>query len=115
MAVSRAEVVPQCPVDAAMRVISGRWKASILWRLAERPMRTGELQRSIPGVTEKVLRNHLRELAADGIIERHDAGTLPLEVTYSLTDHGRSLGPALQALCAWGTDELRRRQDDRPR
>lgn len=110
MAVSRAEAVPESAVDA-LRVISGRWKGSVLWRLAERPMRSGELRRSIPGITEKVLRTHLRELVADGIVERHDAGTWPLEVTYSLTDYGHTLGPAVEALCTWGAADLRRRHE----
>ena len=58
------------PHRAMLSVIDGRWKGTILWRLSEGPMRTGELRRSIPGITERMLIRHLQELVQDGILVR---------------------------------------------
>ncbi len=83
MPVSKKEV-GECPVDAMMRVMDGRWKGTILWRLQDRPRRTSELKRSIPGITERMLIRHLQELVADGIVKRDDKKTIPPCVYYSL-------------------------------
>lgn len=93
-----------CPVDIALQVISGRWKGTILWRLEQGPMRTGELRRSIPGISERMLIRHLRELVDDGILVREDAGTVPPHVTYSLSEYGRTLAPVIWKLCQWGRE-----------
>jgi DNA-binding HxlR family transcriptional regulator len=69
--------VSECPVDAMMRVMDGRWRGTILWRLQNGPRRTGELKRSIPGITERMLIRHLQELVADGIVRRDDKKTIP--------------------------------------
>jgi len=95
-------IVSDCPIDAALSVINGRWKGTILWRLADGPMRTAELRRSIPGITERMLIRHLQEMVADGIIERHDAGTVPPCVHYSISQYGMTLAPVLAQLCDWG-------------
>lgn len=97
-----------CPIDAALSVVDGRWKGTILWRLSDGPMRTAELRRSIPGISERMLIRHLRELVDDGIIDRHDAGTVPPCVHYSISAYGATLGPVLQALCDWGRIHLSR-------
>src|SRR5882672_10857213 len=94
MPVSKKEV-GECPVDAMMRVMDGRWKGTILWRLQEGPKRTSELKRSIPGITERMLIRHLQELVADGIVKRDDKKTIPPCVYYSLSSYGRTL--ALEA------------------
>ena len=107
MAVSKKEI-GECPIDAALSVIDGRWKGTILWRLADGPMRTAELRRSIPEMTERMLIRHLHELVADGIIERHDAGTVPPCVHYSISEYGKTLGPVLWALCDWGRKHMER-------
>ncbi|WP_433717345.1 winged helix-turn-helix transcriptional regulator [Actinoplanes sp. CA-051413] len=98
----------QCPVDAAVSVIAGRWKGTILWRLVDGPMRTGELRRSIPDITERMLIRHLQELVADGIIDRHDAREVPPRVTYSISEYGRTLVPLVAQLCRWGEAHLAR-------
>ena len=105
MTVSK-KVVSDCPIDAALSVIDGRWKGTILWRLQDGPMRTAELRRSIPGITERMLIRHLHELVSDGIIDRHDAGTVPPCVHYSISDYGMTLAPVLGALCDWGRAHL---------
>ncbi|WP_412101940.1 winged helix-turn-helix transcriptional regulator [Kitasatospora purpeofusca] len=92
-----------CGIDAAMDVIGGKWKVLILWALGERPsLRFGALRRHVPGITEKVLAAHLRELEADGIVHRASYDEVPPRVEYSLTAAGRRLNEALAPLGAWG-------------
>ncbi|CDP85154.1 MULTISPECIES: winged helix-turn-helix transcriptional regulator [Mycolicibacterium] len=111
MAVSKKEV-GECPIDATLSVIDGRWKGTILWRLSDGPMRTAELRRSIPEITERMLIRHLHDLVDAGIIDRHDAGTVPPCVHYSISEYGQTLAPVLGALCDWGRThmELQKRQ-----
>ncbi|MER5930740.1 helix-turn-helix domain-containing protein [Streptomyces sp. NPDC002054] len=95
-----------CGIDAAMEIISGKWKVLILWALDERPRRFGELRRMIPGVTEKVLAAQLRELETDGILHREAHDEVPPRVEYSLTPLGAELNEALAPLGAWGGKHL---------
>jgi DNA-binding HxlR family transcriptional regulator len=97
-----------CPVEAAVDVFGGKWKALILWWLQERTWRFAELRRQIPGITEKMLTQQLRELEADGIVYRRVYPTVPPKVEYSLTEYGRSLKRALRAICDWGRNHLQR-------
>lgn len=113
MTVSKKEI-GECPIDATLSVIDGRWKGTILWRLADGPMRTAELRRSIPDITERMLIRHLHELVDAGIIARHDAGTVPPCVHYSVTAYGSTLAPVLQALCDWGRTHMEIRQRKKP-
>ncbi|MBR2173850.1 MAG: helix-turn-helix transcriptional regulator [Sphingopyxis sp.] len=79
-------------------MISGRWKLPILFRLyAEPSMRTLQLRRDIPGISQKMLTQHLRELEADRLVERTDYGEQPPRVEYSLSERGRDLMPVLMA------------------
>lgn len=107
MSVSKKELSP-CPVDAALSVIDGRWKATILWRLCNGPMRTSELRRSIPEMTERMLIRHLHELVDSSIIERHDERSIPPCVRYSISPYGATLVPLIESLCAWGRVHLER-------
>ncbi|GLW08124.1 transcriptional regulator [Microtetraspora sp. NBRC 13810] len=95
-----------CGIDAAMDLIGGKWKVLILWALNERACRFGELRRLVPGVTEKVLASHLRELEADGLVHREVFDEVPPRVEYSLTSRGYSLNQALAPLGAWGTEHI---------
>ena len=108
MGVSKKEV-SLCPIDAALSVIDGRWKGTILWRLLDGPMRTSDLRKSIPEITERMLLRHLRDLTESGILGRHQEQGLPLRVTYSITSYGMTLVPVLDVLCTWGREHLRRR------
>src|SRR5947209_4828743 len=63
-----------------LSVVDGRWKGTILWRLLDGPMRTSELRRSIPEMTERMLIRHLHEMVADGILLRHDKRSVPPHV-----------------------------------
>ena len=97
-----------CPVEAAIDVFGGRWKALILWWLHQRTWRFAELRRQIPGITDRMLTRQLRELEADGIVERRVYATVPPKVEYSLTEYGASLKRALRAICDWGRDHMER-------
>ncbi|WP_419992458.1 winged helix-turn-helix transcriptional regulator [Streptomyces boninensis] len=98
-----------CGIDAAMDVVSGKWKSLILWELAERGTRRfAQLRRSLPGVSEKMLVQHLREMEEDGLIHREVYGEVPPRVEYSLTEHGVSLNEALADLGRWGVDRIER-------
>ena len=105
MPVSKKESSP-CPIDAMLSVIDGRWKGTILWRLLDGPMRTNELRRSIPEITERMLIRHLHELVQDGILERHKEKRVPPCVRYSISEYGMTMVPVLEAICAWGRRHL---------
>ncbi|SES46772.1 winged helix-turn-helix transcriptional regulator [Actinokineospora terrae] len=96
----------QCGIDAAMDVIGGKWKVLILWALKDHPCRFGELRRHLPGITEKVLTTHLRELEAHRIVHRHSHPESPPRVEYSLTPAGQALNNALTPLGNWGTTHV---------
>ncbi|MFC9328950.1 winged helix-turn-helix transcriptional regulator [Kitasatospora sp. NPDC057015] len=100
---------PYCGLDAAMEVVSGKWKVLILWALRHQARRFGELRRQVPGVSEKVLAQQLRELEADGIVRRESFDGVPLRVEYSLTEQGLALDEALKPLGDWGREFRPRR------
>ncbi|NES12381.1 MULTISPECIES: helix-turn-helix domain-containing protein [Micromonospora] len=92
-----------CAVEVAVDVLGGRWRPVILAHLKEGVHRYGELRRRMPDVSEKMLVQRLRELEAEGLVARRDLGTPKApHVEYHLTEEGRSLGPVLAALHAWG-------------
>ncbi|GEM_PF-543195 len=92
-----------CCVDAAMAVIEGRWKCTILCMLyRDGPMRYSELQRSIGEVSSRILSKQLKELESDGMIERTVGNEKKLCVIYELTEKGRSILPILADLAGWG-------------
>lgn len=94
--------VSECPTEAALAVIGGRWKVPILWHLRCGTLRFGELSRLLSGVTQKMLTQQLRELERDGIVHRRVFPEVPPRVEYSLTELGSSLSPLLDALSTWG-------------
>ncbi|MFB4194055.1 winged helix-turn-helix transcriptional regulator [Streptomyces carpaticus] len=95
-----------CGIDAAVDVIGGKWKVLILWALDDGERRFGELKRLIPGVSEKVLIQQLRELEADEIVHREVYRQVPPKVEYSLTPLGVSLNRALEPLGQWGRNNM---------
>jgi DNA-binding HxlR family transcriptional regulator len=97
-----------CGIDAAMDVISGKWKVLILWELHHHGVRRfAELRRGLPGVSEKMLIQHLREMEEDGLVSREVYAEVPPKVEYSLTSDGISLNAALESLGTWGTERIR--------
>ncbi|MFD7235115.1 winged helix-turn-helix transcriptional regulator [Streptomyces syringium] len=98
-----------CGIDAAMDVVTGKWKSLILWELHHHGIRRfAELRRGLPGVSEKMLIQHLREMEEDGLVHREVYREVPPKVEYSLTEHGVSLNAALASLGTWGAERMRR-------
>ncbi len=91
-----------CPVERTLAVIGGRWKPLILFHLRGGKRRFNELRRLMPGVTQRMLTQHLRELEADGIVLRTIHPVVPPHVDYAFTPLGRTLLPTLDAMAAWG-------------
>jgi DNA-binding HxlR family transcriptional regulator len=95
-------------VTRVIRMIQGRWKLAILFRLfADPAMRTLQLKRDLAGISQKVLTQQLRELADDGLIDRIDFGEKPLRVEYQLSAMGRALLPVLIATRGFSADHPR--------
>lgn len=102
-----------CGLDAALDVVSGKWKCLILWELhAHGRRRFAELRRGLPGVSEKMLTQHLREMEADGLVDRKVHPQVPPKVEYSLTPHGVTLNEALGPLGSWGRERIQREKPD---
>jgi DNA-binding HxlR family transcriptional regulator len=97
-----------CGLEAALDVIGGKWKVLILWALRSEAQRFGELRRSVEGISEKMLIQHLKEMQADGIAMRKDFKEVPPRVEYALTPFGKSLYGALAPLCEWGALHMKR-------
>lgn len=91
-----------CPVTIALDIVGGKWKPIILWRLLEGPKRFSELEKSISGITQKMLTSQLRGLERDKLISRTVYPQVPPKVEYAITEHGRTLLPVLNALNKWG-------------
>ncbi|MEE3717163.1 helix-turn-helix domain-containing protein [Tumidithrix elongata RA019] len=97
-----------CPVEAALKVIGGRWKVLILRELFGGIKRFGQLHRALHGITQKMLTQQLRELERDGLVDRHVYMQVPPKVEYSLTPLGKTLEPVLNSLHDWSTKYLTR-------
>ncbi|BCL12514.1 winged helix-turn-helix transcriptional regulator [Micromonospora sagamiensis] len=102
------EKMYQCGVDAAMDVVGGKWKALILWALHSEPYRFNALRRTLPGISERILIQQLRQLESDGVVRREVHPEMPPRVEYSLTEFGESLNEALLPLGEWGVRNMQR-------
>lgn len=91
-----------CPVEAALNRIGGKWKALVILRLLVRARRFNELQRTLPGITQRMLTRQLRELESDGIVRREIFAEVPPHVEYSLSPAGHALRAVIQHMCEWG-------------
>ena len=93
---------PVCPdFHAAIELIGKRWTGAIVCALTERPMRFGELRRVVPGLSDRLLSQRLRELEDEDLVERTVAPDAPVKVTYALTARGNDLKPAIGELREW--------------
>ncbi|MBM4268949.1 MAG: helix-turn-helix transcriptional regulator [Deltaproteobacteria bacterium] len=102
-----------CPTEVTLEVISGRWKVMVIYWLLRGERRFNQLQRDLAGITHRTLAKQLKEMEADGLVERRDYGEIPPRVEYPLTELGRSLEPVLLAMHAWAErhgGEVRRRE-----
>lgn len=97
----------RCPCGVTLSLIGGKYKIVILWYLYQKaPVRFNELHRMIPEATTKMFTQQLRELEADGLVERKVYPVIPPRVEYSLTTFGRSVLPVLEAMNEWGASYL---------
>ena len=101
------KLTDNCPVEATLDLIGGKYKALILWHLSERKLRFSELRKVITTATPKMLTQQLRELESQALIHREVFAVVPPKVEYSLTELGRSLMPILVAMRDWGADYMR--------
>jgi len=92
------------PVELSLDIIGGKWKMPILWRLKDGSKRYGELRRSLPKVTHKMLTQQLRELEQDEILTRKVYPEVPPKVEYDLTLLGKSVIPVIDLLREWGEE-----------
>jgi DNA-binding HxlR family transcriptional regulator len=98
----KEEPVGVCPhFHAAIELIGKRWTGAIVSALTEGPMRFGELVKVVPGLSDRLLSQRLRELENEGLVEREVEPGSPVRVTYSLTERGADLRPAIAELQAW--------------
>lgn len=95
-----------CPVEIAMDILSGKWKSLMLWHLHEGTKRYKELERIVPGVSQKMLTQQLRELERDGLVERMVYPEVPPRVEYRLTPLGESAFPILEMMHDWAVGPL---------
>lgn len=91
-----------CGMELTMDIIGGKWKNVILWHLRNRTLRFSQLKRRLGDITQKMLTQQLRELEADGLVNRKVYPQVPPKVEYSLTDYGKTIIPLLYELYKWG-------------
>src|ERR1700682_3201144 len=106
---NKKNILGKCPVTLTLEKIGGRWKPLILYNLSEGLLRYGQLKKLIPGITEKMLIQHLQELEVDNLIRRDAKPVVPPHVEYSLTASGRSISPLLNEMARWGMSQMKSR------
>ncbi|TBW39818.1 transcriptional regulator [Siculibacillus lacustris] len=99
----RLDCAPGCTVEATLGLIGGKWKGVVLYLLFEEEvLRFNEFRRRLPNLTQRMLTAQLREMEADGLIDRQVYAQVPPKVEYRLSARGRTLEPVVRALKAWG-------------
>jgi len=106
------EIKDNCPVEATLDLIGGKYKALILWHLSDEKLRFSQLRQRITKATPKMLTQQLRELEAQDLIHREVYPVIPPKVEYSLTETGLSLMPILVAMRDWGAQYLRSKNEE---
>ena len=104
------EELPACPVATTVGLIVSKWKLLIMRNLLQRPYRFNELQKSLEGLSQKVLTDSLRSMEADGIITRTVYPEVPPRVEYALSDLGDTMRPIIKSMEVWGTEYKNRQQ-----
>ena len=100
----KKEELPDCPVATTVSLIGSKWKLLIMRNLLVRPWRFNELQRSLEGISQKVLTDSLRSMEEDGIITRTVYPEVPPRVEYALSELGETMRPIIKSMEAWGTE-----------
>ena len=107
----KGKEIALCPVDYAFRRIGGKYKARILWHVyRQNVLRYGELKRTIPDITTKMLTQTLRELEDDSLLNRKVYPEVPPKVEYTLTEIGDGLIPSIKTLMAWGDKQMKKKK-----
>ena len=106
--IRRRNPVSDCPLTAALAAMGSKWKLIIIYWLAEEPRHFAGLRQKMPAISQKVLTEQLRELEADGLIERLVTGPVPAPVRYRLSRHGETVLPLVEEARRWGQAELQR-------
>lgn len=96
-----------CPIEITLEAIGGKYKPVILFHLLKGTRRYRQLQREIPGVSQRMLTLHLKELERDGLVVRTAYPETPPRVEYSISEFGRSLASVLDAMNEWGLAQTR--------
>lgn len=94
--------LPECPVATTVQLIGSKWKLLIMRNLFARPWRFNELQKSLNGISQKVLTDSLRSMEADGIITRTVYPEVPPRVEYALSELGETMRPIIKSMEQWG-------------
>lgn len=102
--------LPACPVATTVQMIGSKWKLLILRNLLQRPYRFNELQKSLEGISQKVLTDSLRSMESDGIITRTVYPEVPPRVEYALSELGETMRPIIKSMEIWGTDYKNRQK-----
>lgn len=97
-----------CPIEATLKVIGGKWKAIIVYYLIAENKRYSELMQLLETVSSKMLTKQLKELESDNIINRKVFSEVPPRVEYSLTEYGETLIPIISKICEWGEENIKR-------
>ncbi len=100
----KKEELPACPVATTVQLIGNKWKLLIMRNLRIRPWRFNELQKSLEGISQKVLTDSLRSMESDGIVTRTAYPEVPPRVEYALSELGESMLPIINAMEAWGIE-----------
>jgi len=101
----------ECPLHAAFTAVGGKWKLTLLYWLARETHHFSALRRRVAPISHKVLTNQLRELEADGLVERLATGPVPAPVHYCLSDYGLTVLPLVENARVWGLAHLQRTRD----
>ena len=104
------KMLPACPVETTLTLISDKWKVLILRDLMTGTKRFGELKKSIGHVSQKVLTTQLRQMEASGLLSRKVYAEVPPRVEYTLTELGCSLKPVMDAMWEWGAGYQKRKK-----
>lgn len=100
----KKEELPACPVATTVQLIGNKWKLLIMRNLRVRPWRFNELQKSLEGISQKVLTDSLRSMESDGIVTRTAYPEVPPRVEYALSELGESMFPIINAMETWGIE-----------
>lgn len=103
------KILPECPVETTLMLISDRWKVLIIRDLLDGTKRFGEIKKSVGNVSQKVLTANLRSMEESGLLTRKVYPEVPPRVEYTLTETGYSLKPILDAMVEWGTEYKQKR------